>query len=787
MAKLIRSYPALTTAIRDSGISTRQLRRMSKRERLDYAKDKGWEYNPPSNFGTNVETTAHIQQSQLVRNSQGKIVGKISTPDKTYEERVTQPSNIKGGKSKLQKDIERVQTGKLKTSTGFATYGNELATGRAASILQSRERQQQSFYTGGSPQSIDPTAVKRQIQRQKEYKLDVELYKQKSQDLFSSGLTGYKLQDETDRVNLLGSKISKKYDVQVWGIDKPLTATQKVTKRNQNILPGKTNKRSFFSKTMNVVDVYGQIPLDATMDFGKTIKRGSSKILDYPTNIGGATFEEKHKTKIFKDKDVITTVALPVGYSAFSVAPKITGAVYGGMTVKQTYDTVKFPSTENIGATSLMATPILIKSYGMGKTKVRTEIFNRKVALKSTEKGSPWKLETDYSKIPKSIRKNINSIDIVKAKKIIPPKGAVYVESFRRVGNNPVMGVVKPSGIYQTSLKGKASIITPTPRRNFLQEDFKFKAREIYKYDTKQRKITKYGAKHPFNTKEQRLLNVRLRSHTGTPNIGVDLKPTQQSTFTTTITRPPKVSTIYATGKISSLSDMFGLFSVKKGSLGLISRSSGNLFNIMSKPKAKGLLKPSKSILNQPRIKPSQGKIRIYLDNQIQSKNKYSTKKKSILGISSASSLSISQTTEIRQIIGKIPRTKIRTTPKTVITPTTTTTTKTRQRYRGITPTIPGWDGGRTTLPPPPKPPKGSSFIGDTPLGPPPKPLFDFEPTPKKQTSKSSFVVSAFNPGYLPSVEAMAFGIKGSKPLDFKTGIGLRPILTKKRRGKKRK
>ncbi len=59
MAVTIRSYPKLTRAIQNKLNRSRSLRRkyggrvrfFSKKKRLQFADDLGWDYNPPVRFG----------------------------------------------------------------------------------------------------------------------------------------------------------------------------------------------------------------------------------------------------------------------------------------------------------------------------------------------------------------------------------------------------------------------------------------------------------------------------------------------------------------------------------------------------------------------------------------------------------------------------------------------------------------------------------------------------------------------------------------------------------------
>lgn len=91
MSRIIKSYPALSAAIRDK-VGSARLRMMSKRERLAYARQQGWSYKPPVKFGTDQQTTALTQKYQVVR-EEGKIVATLKQPEKTYEQRVAEESN----------------------------------------------------------------------------------------------------------------------------------------------------------------------------------------------------------------------------------------------------------------------------------------------------------------------------------------------------------------------------------------------------------------------------------------------------------------------------------------------------------------------------------------------------------------------------------------------------------------------------------------------------------------------------------------------------------------------
>lgn len=65
----------------------RQIKKAGKKRLLELAREAGINYDPPHYFGTNVQVTEVRRDYQVVRNEEGKIIGTLAVPEKTYEER----------------------------------------------------------------------------------------------------------------------------------------------------------------------------------------------------------------------------------------------------------------------------------------------------------------------------------------------------------------------------------------------------------------------------------------------------------------------------------------------------------------------------------------------------------------------------------------------------------------------------------------------------------------------------------------------------------------------------
>jgi hypothetical protein len=89
LAKVITSYTDLSKEIKKD-VGTSKLRRMSKRERLAYAAQQGWSYDPEARFGTKQQVTMYETTGEQPVREDGKIVGTLSKPKFTYEQRVRQ-------------------------------------------------------------------------------------------------------------------------------------------------------------------------------------------------------------------------------------------------------------------------------------------------------------------------------------------------------------------------------------------------------------------------------------------------------------------------------------------------------------------------------------------------------------------------------------------------------------------------------------------------------------------------------------------------------------------------
>jgi len=88
MAVTIRSYPKLTRAIQNKLNRSRSLRRkyggrvrfFSKKKRLQFADDLGWDYNPPVRFGTNQRVTTtqeSLQKPQTIHSKEERSIREL--------------------------------------------------------------------------------------------------------------------------------------------------------------------------------------------------------------------------------------------------------------------------------------------------------------------------------------------------------------------------------------------------------------------------------------------------------------------------------------------------------------------------------------------------------------------------------------------------------------------------------------------------------------------------------------------------------------------------------------
>ena len=122
---------------------------MSKRERLAYARSKGWVYDPPAYFGTNVKTTHHIQKEQMVRED-GKIVATLKQPGQTYEQRVekeTQTRQQKQYGKQTAETLRQFRSGELKTDADIYIYDGKIVVGKkGVEALQAEERERRIGY-----------------------------------------------------------------------------------------------------------------------------------------------------------------------------------------------------------------------------------------------------------------------------------------------------------------------------------------------------------------------------------------------------------------------------------------------------------------------------------------------------------------------------------------------------------------------------------------------------------------------------------------------------------------
>ena len=141
--KVIRHYTDVTKVLQKEGYKRRQLKHMSKRDRLDEIKRLGYSYDPQANFGTNVKVTENIQNKQVIRDESGKITGTlVKAKPKVVTKSKTEPAPRLGAKANT---IRQVETGviKSKDDTFFVT-SQGVATGKAAEALRIKGMMDQS-------------------------------------------------------------------------------------------------------------------------------------------------------------------------------------------------------------------------------------------------------------------------------------------------------------------------------------------------------------------------------------------------------------------------------------------------------------------------------------------------------------------------------------------------------------------------------------------------------------------------------------------------------------------
>lgn len=126
MVKIIRSYPELAAEIRKD-LGPVRANRMSKQARLDYAASKGWVYDPPANFGTNVPVTHYaITGPQPVR-EEGKIIATVEPAKTTYMQKVAEEQAQRQKESNIKLAQEHIkQDWQTKTGVTYTEYPQQL-------------------------------------------------------------------------------------------------------------------------------------------------------------------------------------------------------------------------------------------------------------------------------------------------------------------------------------------------------------------------------------------------------------------------------------------------------------------------------------------------------------------------------------------------------------------------------------------------------------------------------------------------------------------------------------
>jgi len=405
---VIKSYTGLTKALKGEGLRSDQIRFMSKRQRLDYAKSKGWIYDPQHNFGASSSSElkdidVKVQRELEEERQQPQKQEPVFTGLPVSESAVT---NLKGGYEDAR--IQQSYEARFKPSADI-TYSRQEYIKAQQQKNQLREGE---FFTGQGQSNIlvTPTGYKgyqdARLQQSytEQYKSSKEIEFRQRQATPERVTLKSNYQKFTEKVAKTNYWTAERTTKRIMPSEKYSLGMLKYGEQELKRIPQIWNENKTITNNKSIYD--GQLT-GYSMGVYKTIRNKPLTTMSY---VGLGYVASGVSAGIAATGKAATSMGYGLTGITFTAAPKVLGIGAGVLyTGAKGYEYYKAPTPYKKGgvlgkaATELIALGVGSKLYGKtAKAFTKTDVIVP-VKQTSTYKMTVGKKNTKILKITKQL------------------------------------------------------------------------------------------------------------------------------------------------------------------------------------------------------------------------------------------------------------------------------------------------------------------------------------------------------------------------------------------------